>query len=118
MMPALTGPRCHEHGICGSGWRDPLDQQVMLVGISPAREEMRTGVPMVGAGGKLANGILKAVGWDRQRTYVTNLVCYENREPKPQDIMECWPRLRQEVELVRPKLVILLGQLVASQFFG
>lgn len=114
----IVGPTCHPEGIRGSGYIDPLDQQVMLVGISPGREEMKTGVPMTGRSGQLTNGILEAVGWSRDRVYVTNIVCTQCQEPTTEQVVDCRPRLEAEVARVKPKLVILLGQYVSKQFFG
>lgn len=109
------GPRCHDHGIRGYG---NLASQVMLLGISPGRQEMQIGQPMVGQSGKLTDAFLSACGWDRSNTYATNVCCFENREPTPEQMMECRPRLLSEVEAMKPKLVVALGQYVTSLFFG
>jgi uracil-DNA glycosylase family 4 len=109
------GPSCHDHGIRGHG---STDSDVMIIGISPGKEEMRTGVPMSGMSGNLTDSFLRACGWSREQTYVTNMVCFECRIPTLSEYLECKPRLEREVALVKPKLVVLLGQHVTSQFFG
>lgn len=114
----LVGPKCHPEGICGGGYRDPEGKQVMFIGISPGSDEMRTGMPMTGRSGKLMDAILGAVGWSRDRVYVTNVVCTQCQEPTTEQTLECWPRLEAEVALVKPKLVVALGAYVARQFFG
>lgn len=109
------GPRCHPIGISGHG---DMSSGVMLLGISPGRQEMQIGQPMVGQSGKLADAFLAACGWDRGKTYATNICCHECREPTTEQMLECRPRLLAEVATMKPKLVILLGQYVTSQFFG
>lgn len=109
------GPSCHPHGIRGYG---NLRSKVMLLGISPGRQEMQIGRPMVGQSGKLTDAFLSACGWSRGETYATNVCCTENREPTPEQMMECWPRVNEEVQIQRPKLVLALGQYVAGRFFG
>lgn len=113
-MTEVTGPRCCDAGIRGYG--NP-DGQVMLVGISPASAEMRVGRPMVGQSGILTNNILEACGWSRDKTYATNIVCYESREPTFAEIMQCRPRLLDEVQQFKPKLLVLLGAAVSEVFF-
>lgn len=109
------GPRCHDTGIRGYG---NVEAPVMLLGISPGSAEMRIGRPMVGQSGKIGDAFLTACGWDRSKTYATNVCCHDVREPSPSEMMECRPRLLEEVALVKPKLVIALGQYVTSLFFG
>ncbi|HSW91630.1 MAG TPA: DNA polymerase, partial [Candidatus Saccharimonadales bacterium] len=108
------GPECHVHGIPGRG---NMASGVMLLGIAPAREEMRTGKPMTGQSGKLTDNLLAACGWARHKTYATNLICRECREPTFEQIMYCRPRLQEEVALMKPKLIVLLGETVGELFF-
>lgn len=110
----VTGPRCCSAGIRGYG--NP-DGRVMLVGISPASAEMRVGRPMVGQSGILTNNILEACGWSRDLTYATNIVCYQSAEPTFAEIMQCRPRLLEEVRTFKPKLLVLLGSTVSEVFF-
>lgn len=110
----VRGPDCHSNGIKGYG---APDAKVMLIGISPGREEGRTGIPMSGQSGRLTDNILEATGWHRDKCYATNLVCYETNTPTFPQIMECWPRLQDEVEQVKPELCVLLGNPVTQVFF-
>lgn len=112
---ATIGPRCHPIGISGKG---NMASGVMLLGISPGRSEMQIGAPMVGQSGKLTDAFLRACGWNRELTYATNVCCYECREPTTAQMMECRPRLLEEVALMKPKLILSLGQYVTSMFFG
>jgi uracil-DNA glycosylase family 4 len=111
----VRGPRCCGVGISGYG---NMASGVMLLGISPGRQEMQIGQPMVGQSGKLGDAFLRACGWSRELTYATNVVCYECREPTTEQMMACRPRLLAEVEQMKPKLVVALGQYVSSMFFG
>lgn len=114
MIGAVTGERCHHEGIRGHG--DP-SYGVMILGISPGREELRVGRPMVGQSGKLIDNILDACGWSRSKVYATNIVCYSREEPSLAEIMSCRPRLLGEVEDYKPKLIVLLGRIVSDIFF-
>lgn len=108
------GERCHSNGIRGYG--NPSDG-VMILGISPGREELRLGKPMVGQSGKLIDAILLACGWHRDKVYATNVCCFPSDEPTFQEIMMCRPRLLGEVDDFRPKLMVLLGRIVSDLFF-
>lgn len=110
---SVKGPKCHEAGICGEGSEQA---DILIVGIAPGGREMLTGRPFTGPSGNLLNNFLKACGWDRSRCYLTNLVCTQNTEPTLEQIMECRPRFLAELELIKPKLVILLGQIVTNFF--
>lgn len=115
MVDNISGPRCHDTGIAGYG--DPTGG-VFLLGISPGRDETKIGRPMVGQSGKLTDNILGACGWSRDRTYATNIVCYEtSKDPSFEEIMACRPRLIEEVKTYKPKLLVLLGETVGSLFF-
>lgn len=109
----VRGPECHEIGIQGYG---AVDAKVMLIGISPGREEGRTGLPMSGTSGRLMNSTLEACGWHRDKCYATNIVCYETGTPTFQQKMECWPRLVDEVAQFKPELCVLLGNPVTEVF--
>lgn len=112
---AIHGPSCHTgRGIRGYG--NP-EHGVVLLGISPGKEESKTGRPMIGTSGRLIDNILLACNWSRAKTYATNIICYENRNPSFAEIMECRPRLREEMKLIKPKLVVLLGAVVGELFF-
>lgn len=110
----VIGPRCHDTGISGYG---PENAEVMLLGISPGRDETRTGKPMTGQSGQLIDSILKACGWSRDKCYATNIVCYECKEPTFEQIMGCRARLHEEVKRVKPKLVVAMSEAVGSLFF-
>lgn len=107
------GPKCHSGGIRGYG--NP-DSKVVLLGIAPGRHEVEQGKPFVGKSGIAVNNMLSAVGWSREDVYCTNLICWWNDSPSDVEISACAPRLREELEWLKPKLVITLGKLVTESF--
>lgn len=74
-------------------------------------------MPFTGSSGNLLGNMLEACGWHRDKAYLTNLLCYENPQPSFEEIRGCWPRLLEEVALVKPKLVITLGKIASEVFF-
>lgn len=110
----LIGPSCHEGGVRGRG---DATHGVMMLGIAPGKNELATGIPFTGSSGALMDNILEATGWNRDKTYCTNLLCYENQEPTFEEVLECRPRLLAEIENVKPKLVVTLGKFASELFF-
>lgn len=110
----IEGIECHSHGIRGYG--NP-SSRVMIIGIAPGSNEMKQKRPFVGQSGKLLDAVLKSVGWPREKTYCTNLICWFNNDPDPTQIKACLPRLLQEIAEYKPKLVVTLGK-TPSEFFG
>lgn len=111
MTIEVHGPKCHPQGIRGYG--DPTSK-VMFVGISPRDAEMKAGRPDQGPAGKLLNSIVESCGWDPQQTYHTNTLCYPEKEPTPEQIAACKPRLLQEIEWVKPRLIVCFGKIPAD----
>lgn len=117
----ITMPPVLEHGpacTCGrtasvTGYGN-INADVMFIGISPAREEMKHGRPLVGPSGQLLDAVLEAVHVNRDDVYCTNLCCYWNNEPTTDDIAACSSRLINEIRLVKPKLIIGLGTIVSQ----
>lgn len=85
---------------------------LMLVGEGPGKNEDLSGLPFQGRSGKLLNEILKSVGINRKNVYITNVVkCRPpgNRNPTPEEIDKCWGFLKEQVEIVNPKVVVPMG---------
>lgn len=88
------------------------DADVMFVGEGPGFHEDRQGIPFVGAAGQLLNQLLSEIGLDRGDVYITNVVLCRppgNRDPLPDEIDLCQPYLREQLDLVDPKVVVTLG---------
>lgn len=111
----MRGPVCHTRGCRGYG--DPT-HGVVLVGIAPGGTEMERGRPFMGPSGNLMDKILATSGWPRSKTYATNLICWWNNSPTPEEILRCNERLVSELTLCEPRLIISLGQIVTSRLTG
>jgi DNA polymerase len=88
------------------------DADLMFVGEGPGAEEDRQGEPFVGRAGKLLTQLIAGIGFTRDDVYIANVVkCRppENRDPAPDEIAACAPWLDRQLELVRPRVVVTLG---------
>lgn len=86
--------------------------EIVFVGEGPGADEDAQGRPFVGRSGKLLTNMIKAMGLDRSDIYICNIVkCRppENRDPKPEEISQCLPFLKQQLSLIRPQIIIALG---------
>lgn len=104
---------CHNNGIRGTGNEQA---EVMIVGVAPARQEMRTGIPYSGETGRLLRACLAAVESPFDNCYATNLLCWWKTDPDMDDAMACAPRLVREIVSIKPKVIVAVGAL-PSQFF-
>ena len=87
--------------------------RVMFVGEAPGRDEDIAGLPFVGRSGKLLDLMLAAIGLDRTKAYIANMVPWRppgNRTPTPQETSICLPFIRRQIELANPDIVVCLGQ--------
>ena len=97
------------------GEGDP-NADIVIVGEAPGKNEDLKGEPFVGRGGKLLDKILAAINLNRKEVFVLNVLkCRppENRDPKPQEISECEPYLKKQLQLIKPKLIVALGRIAA-----
>lgn len=105
-----------ERLVFGEG--DP-DAAVMVIGEAPGEEEDRTGRPFVGRAGQLLDKVFAAVDLHRDDLYITNIVKFRppaNRNPKPEEIAASVPLLIEQIRLVRPQIIVPLGN-VPTQWF-
>jgi DNA polymerase len=108
----------------------PGPATVIFVGEQPGDQEDRAGRPFVGPAGRLLDEGLEAAGIDRGRVYVTNAVKHFkfvrqelvrrrlHKKPNAAEVRACNPWLREEIRLVRPKLVVALGSTAAQALLG
>ena len=92
--------------------KGPANAKVMLVGQNPGAEEDKTGKPFVGRAGKFLNKVLAENGFNREELFITNLVKHtspKNRKPLPDEIAACSPYLEEQIKVIKPKLVVLMG---------
>lgn len=93
------------------------DADIMFVGEAPGADEDRLGEPFVGRAGKLLDKILEAMELSRKDIYIANILkCRppNNRDPLPEEMSKCFPYLREQVRLIRPKVICALGRISAQ----
>ena len=86
--------------------------RVMFVGEAPGHEEDISGRPFVGRSGKLLDRMIEAIGLDRSKVYIANVVPWRppgNRTPTPQETAICLPFIRRQIELADPDILVCLG---------
>lgn len=91
----------------------PCPADVMIVGEAPGFNEDRQGEPFVGAAGKLLDTLLNRIGLGRSDVYITNVLkCRPpmNRDPMPNEVEACSPYLERQLDLIKPKVVLILGR--------
>ena len=95
--------------------------EIMFIGEAPGADEDREGVPFVGRAGQLLDKLLAAIGLDRKKVYIANVVPWRppgNRTPTPLETAACLPFTRRQIELVDPKILVCLGAASAQTLLG
>ena len=90
----------------------------MFVGEGPGEQEDLQGVPFVGPAGKLLDDMLSIIDLDRTCCYIANIVkCRppRNRDPQEDEQDACFSYLKEQIELVRPKIIVCLGRIAAQR---
>jgi uracil-DNA glycosylase len=91
--------------------------RAMLIGEAPGAQENLTGVPFVGEAGKLLDNMLKAIDLTREHVYICNIVkCRPpgNRDPEPSERETCMPYLLEQIEIIKPGIILMLGRIAAQ----
>lgn len=89
------------------------DTDIVFIGEAPGKNEDLQGEPFVGAAGKFLNEMLELIGLKRSDIYITNIVKYRppnNRDPLPEEKLAFLPYLKQQLDIIKPKLIVLLGR--------
>ncbi|MCI8362042.1 MAG: uracil-DNA glycosylase [Clostridia bacterium] len=95
--------------------------EVMFIGEGPGADEDREAEPFVGKAGKLMNEAFKGLGINREEVYIANIVkCRppSNRVPEEDEAKACLNYLRNQVILVKPKIIVLLGSTALKNILG
>jgi DNA polymerase len=106
------------HPVPGEG--NP-NADLLVVGEAPGAEEDASGRPFVGASGQLLTKILAAISLSREDVFICNVVKHRppgNRNPEPDEVEACSPYLVRQLELVRPKAILTLGNFAAQTLLG
>lgn len=94
---------------------------IMFIGEGPGADEDKEGIPFVGKAGKLMNQAFIGLGISREDVYITNIVkCRppKNRTPLKEEANACLDYLRNQVVLVKPKIIVLLGNTALKSILG
>lgn len=94
---------------------------IMFIGEGPGADEDMQGEPFVGKAGKLMNMAFKMLGINREEVYIANIVkCRppQNRNPQDDEAEACLNYLRNQVILVKPKIIVLLGNVALKNILG
>jgi DNA polymerase len=89
------------------------DAEIVFIGEAPGKNEDEQGLPFVGAAGKFLDQMLAMIGLKRRDIYITNIVKYrppDNRDPYPDEKAAFLPYLEEQLDVIKPKLVITLGR--------
>ena len=115
---------CEKCGLCSTrtnvvfGVGNP-ESKVMFIGEGPGEQEDLSGEPFVGKAGKLLDLMLDAVDLSREKNiYIANIVkCRppQNRDPLPEEQDQCIGWLREQVSLIRPRIIVCLGRIAAAK---
>jgi len=95
--------------------------KIMIVGEGPGANEDLEGVPFIGKTGELLDKMLSSINLDRNNVYITNVVNYrppENRNPTEEEITRYLPYLTKHIEIIDPKILILLGSAALNAVIG
>jgi DNA polymerase len=114
-----TCTRCALHAgrtqtVFGTGSRQA---EWLVIGEAPGAEEDKQGEPFVGRAGVLLNAMLRAIGLAREQVFIANVLkCRppNNRDPRPEEVASCLPYLLRQVELLRPRIILVVGRIAAQ----
>ena len=103
------------------------DADLMFVGEAPGADEDAQGEPFVGRAGQLLTRIIKAMGFAREEVYIANILkcrpdtpgtAYGNRPPTPREMQTCRPYLIEQIDIIRPKVIVALGTVAVEGLLG
>ena len=123
---AQEASQCSQCGLSGGrqtvvfGTGSP-QADLMFIGEGPGAEEDRQGLPFVGRAGELLNRIIQAIDLTREEVYIANIVkCRPpgNRHPLPDEVAACRHFLESQIELISPRVIVLLGRVAAQTLLG
>ncbi len=95
--------------------------KIMIIGEGPGSNEDQEGVPFVGRAGALLDKMLASIDLNRKNVYITNVVNYrppENRRPTEKEIAKYLPYLKKHIEIINPKILVLLGSTALNALIG
>ena len=99
----------------------PVPCNLMIIGEGPGAQEDAEGVPFVGRAGKLLDKMLEAIQLNRSKVYISNVVNYRppsNRRPTENEIAKYLPFLKKHIQIINPKILLLLGSTALNALIG
>jgi len=93
--------------------------EIMFVGEAPGKDEDLKGEPFVGRAGKFLTEMIESIGLKRSDVFIANTVKHRppvNRDPFPEEKNACLPYLMRQIEIIKPKIIILLGRHAMETF--
>lgn len=97
------------------------DADVLFIGEGPGKNEDEQGKPFVGAAGKFLTELIESIGYTRDDVFIANVVKHRppnNRDPLPEEIEAYTPWLKEQLEIIEPKLVVTLGRFSMDFMLG
>ncbi len=97
------------------------NSKIMLIGEAPGANEDEEGLPFVGRAGSLLDRMLAAIDLDRKKVYISNIINYrppDNRKPTDEEIKRYLPFITQHIEIINPKILVLLGSTAMNALIG
>ncbi|KXH76021.1 MAG: hypothetical protein AM326_07990 [Candidatus Thorarchaeota archaeon SMTZ-45] len=98
-----------------------VDSEVMFIGEAPGASEDETGRPFVGRSGEFLTSMIQEIGFSRDNVFITSILKSRpprNRTPTQAEINTCRPYLEQQIEIINPKVVVLLGGVAITSLLG
>ena len=95
--------------------------KIMLIGEAPGANEDEEGLPFVGRAGVLLDKMLSAINLNREKVYISNIINYrppENRKPTDEEIQRYLPFITKHIEIINPKILVLLGSTAMNALIG
>ena len=95
--------------------------RIMLIGEAPGASEDQEGLPFVGRAGALLDKMLSAIDLDRKKVYISNIINYrppDNRRPTDEEIKRYLPFITKHIEIISPKILVLLGSTAMNALIG
>lgn len=101
--------------------RGSHEADIMLIAEAPGGQEDQQGMPFVGPSGEILDNLLRDCGLSREEIYITNILkCHPpgNREPREEEKAACFPYLKYETFLLKPKIIVCLGRVAAQRIIS
>ena len=98
-----------------------VDAEIMLIGEAPGNQEDIEGKPFVGKSGQLLDKILETININRTNCYISNIIPWRppgNRNPTAEEISMCLPFIKKHIELVNPKILLLVGSISSKSILN